>query len=297
MSTDSTEWSHGSSEVAPGVRLHYARAGVGEHTVVLLHGYPQTWHSWRHVAAPLVRAGYSVVCIDYRGAGSSSRPASGYDKWTMAGDVRVIVREILRVNEPISLVGHDIGSMVSLAYALRFRDDLSTLTLMEATLPGTDVYERLRVDMRHWHFFFHQALDVPEQLTAGRERTYLKLFYDGATFNPEAITLEDLSVYASHFEQPGAMRAGFELYRAFARDDRDNRAALVDAGRLTLPVLGVAGAANLFSDVNEEMLREVATNVQVAIVPDAGHYVQEENPAGLLDVLIPFIDDNARRKK
>jgi pimeloyl-ACP methyl ester carboxylesterase len=73
---------HGTAEVQLGFRLHYATAGAGERTVVLLHGFPQTWYEWWHVFAPLVDAGFRVVAPDYRGAGHSWRPAGGYDKLT-----------------------------------------------------------------------------------------------------------------------------------------------------------------------------------------------------------------------
>src|SRR4051794_24167299 len=71
---------HGTVETGAGIRLHYLEAGDGAHTALLVHGFPQTSHEWRKVIPPLVEAGHRVVAPDYRGAGNSSRPASGYDK-------------------------------------------------------------------------------------------------------------------------------------------------------------------------------------------------------------------------
>ena len=107
--------SHGMADVEPGLRLHYATAGDAARTAVLLHGFPQTWWEWRHVVDPLVRAGWRVVAPDYRGAGHSWRPAGGYDKRTMAGDVRRLLRDHLGVDGRVALVGHDIGLMVAYA--------------------------------------------------------------------------------------------------------------------------------------------------------------------------------------
>ncbi|MGY1607004.1 MULTISPECIES: alpha/beta fold hydrolase [unclassified Geodermatophilus] len=284
---------HGTAVVAPGVRIHHVVAGAaaaGGRTVVLVHGYPQSWWSWRHVIGPLAEAGHRVVAVDLRGAGGSSRPAMGYDTWTLAGDVHTVVRDHLAVDGRVAVVGHDIGSMVALAHGLRFRGDADRLVLMEATLPGTQVHEQLASDPRHWHYAFHATPDLPEFLTAGREREYLRFFFDGAAHDPCAITADDLDRYAADFRQPGAMRAGFELYRAFVQDDRDNRAALAAAGRLTVPVLAVAGEANLFAEVDEAMAREVADDVRAVTVPRAGHWVPEENPSGLLEVLLPFLE-------
>ncbi|MGY1712530.1 alpha/beta fold hydrolase [Geodermatophilus sp. SYSU D00758] len=283
---------HGTAVVAPGVRIHHAVAGTsapGRRVVVLVHGYPQSWWCWRRVIGPITEAGHRVVAVDLRGAGASSRPASGYDTWTLAGDVHAVVREHLGVDGRVAVVGHDVGSMVALAHGLRFRGDADRLVLMEATLPGTRVHERLASDPRHWHYAFHATRDLPEFLTAGREREYLRFFFDGAAHDPCAITAEDLDRYAAEFRQPGAMRAGFELYRAFEQDDRDNRAALASGGRLAVPVLAVAGEANLFAGVNEAMVREVADDVRAVTVPRTGHWVPEENPSGLLEVLLPFL--------
>jgi pimeloyl-ACP methyl ester carboxylesterase len=281
---------HESAQISPHVRLHFADAGTGDTCVVLIHGFPQTWWSWRRVIEPLAGAGFRVIAPDIRGAGSSSRPAGGYDTTTLAEDLHALVRGHLAHQNRLHLVGHDIGSMIALAYALRFRGDLDRLVLMEATLPGTRVYERLKTHPQHWHFAFHQRLDVPEQLTAGQERTYLKLFFDSAAFNPEAITYEDLERYARAYEQPGAMRAGLELYRAFERNADNNRRFLLDGGRLQLPLLGIAGAGNLFADVTDEMLSEIAGNVRTVVIPAAGHWVPEENPNALTEALLSFLD-------
>ncbi|MGE8943355.1 alpha/beta fold hydrolase [Leptospira interrogans] len=138
-----------------GVRLGYTDARTTEQplrTVLLLHGAPQTRYFWRHVIEPLALAGYRVIAPDYRGAGESSKPLAGYDKWTMAGDIHTLVRETLGVKGPIAIVGHDLGSMLAFAYALRYRDEISTATFMEGPLPGTEYYKRRVVAKSAWHF-------------------------------------------------------------------------------------------------------------------------------------------------
>jgi pimeloyl-ACP methyl ester carboxylesterase len=116
---------HGRAWVDPDetVRIGYTVVAPPEptKTVVLLHGAPQTRYEWRKVMVPLAAAGYRVVMPDYRGAGASDKPRDGYDKWTMAGDIHSLVRKTLRVAEPISLVGHDLGSTLALSFALRYR--------------------------------------------------------------------------------------------------------------------------------------------------------------------------------
>ena len=284
---------HGMADVEPGVRLHYVTEGDGERTIVLLHGFPQTWQEWRHVIPPLAAAGYRVVVPDYRGAGHSSRPLGGYDKRTMAGDIRRLLRDHLHVAGAVALVGHDIGLTVAFAYAQAYRDEVSHLVVMDAPLPGTVVFDRLRADPRVWHFAFHGARDVPEMLVAGRERQYLQAFFNARLFDPSAIGDGELDVYASAYAAPGAMRAGFELYRSFDRDAEDNRAALQRDGKLRLPVLAVGGAVSTTGPLMAEMMREVADDVTELRVPRTAHWIAEENPDALVAGLLAFLKRSA----
>jgi len=293
----------GSAYLATGVRMHYHDCGEGEDALVLLHGYPQTSWQWRHVLGPLAAAGYRVIAPDYRGAGSSSRPRrdpgmpadlrgdgplprGGYTKREMAEDVRLLLHDHLGLARPAFVLGHDIGSMVATAYAFRHRDDVRALGYGEATQPGTTVFERMKSSPVEWHFTFHNVLDLPEMLVAGRERLYLQYFFDRHAAKPTAI---DTEAYAAAYEQAGAMRAGFDLYRAFADDADDIRTALREGGKLSIPCLGMYGQASLaHAKQTEEIGRELADDVTVDGIPDAGHWIAEENPAAMVESLLRF---------
>ena len=182
--------------------------------------------------------------------------------------------------------------MVAYAFASSFPDSTERLVLMEAPLPGTAVYDRMVAtprlqNMPLWHFFFHNAPNsLGEALTAGCERLYLQQFYQNLAFNQDAIGPADLDRYAASFEATGAMRAGFELYRAFDRDGEDNRTALERDGKLTMPVLALGGASSFFAPVAAEMLHEVAETVTTAAIPECGHWCAEENPRALLEHIL-----------
>jgi pimeloyl-ACP methyl ester carboxylesterase len=285
------------ADIEAGLRLHYVTAGEGERTMVLLHGFPQTWWEWRQVIPGLVQAGFRVVAPDYRGAGSSWRPPGGYDKRTMAGDIQRLLRGHLGTRGPIVLVGHDIGLMIAYAYAQAHRDEVSHLVVVDAPIPGTTAFDRLRSDPRVWHFAFHGARDVPEMLVAGRERQYLQTFFGARCFDPSAIGEADLDLYASMYSAPGAMRAGFEVYRAFDRDAEDNREALRRQGKLTMPVLAVGGAISTSGPLMQEMLEEVAEQVTGFRVPRTGHWVPEENPQALTTALLEFLGARERHRE
>ncbi len=130
-SKDISEVTFGRAEVN-GVRIHYRTAGAGE-PVVLLHGFPETSYAWRKVIPALAKH-YKVVAPDLRGFGESDRPESGYDKRTVAEDIRQLVKQLGL--GPINLISHDVGMMVGYAYAAAFPKDVKRLVLMEAALPG-----------------------------------------------------------------------------------------------------------------------------------------------------------------
>ncbi|MGY4625077.1 alpha/beta fold hydrolase [Bradyrhizobium sp. USDA 4486] len=280
---------HAIADIEPGVSIHYVIAGDGPHTVVLLHGFPQTWRAWRYTISPLVDAGFRVVAPDYRGAGNSSKPAFGYDKRTMAGDIRRLLRDHLGIKGQIILVGHDVGLMVAYAYAQVYREEVSRLVAVDAPLPGTAIFDQLRGNPRNWQFSFHNVRDLPEFLVSGRERQYLQWFFNFRISNPVAITELDFQAYLMAYSAPGAMRAAFELYRSFDQDSKTNRELLAANGKLAIPVLVVVGATSPTAPLVQRMMEEVADAPTVLPVDGAAHWIAEENPQEFTAGLIGFI--------
>ena len=181
-------------------------------TILLIHGFPQTSYQFRKVIPGLSKAGYRVVVPDYRGAGGSSKPMKldGYRKTQMATDLHRLIHDHIGIKSRVHVVGHDIGGMVAHAYASLFADDISSVIWGECPLPGTTTYDQSKTSVQHFHFNFHSVLDLPEALTADRERIYLQHFYDKLTYNSGAITPADTDFYTSDFSKPGAMRAGLQ---------------------------------------------------------------------------------------
>ena len=276
---------HASAPVAEGVRLHYLEDGAGPRTVVLLHGFPQTCHAWRKVAPRLVAQGLRVIAPDYRGAGHSSKPPAGYDKWTIAADIHALLGHAA-AEERIALVGHDIGAMVALAYAFRFREQVSHLVLIDAPLQGTQAMEAMRGDPRGWHVAFHGARDIAERLVEGRERVYLRYMIDVRAFDPSAIAPADFECYVEAYAAAGAMRAAFELYRAFDEDAARIKAELARAGKLRMPVLAIGGAAGGLGEAMRPMVQQLAGHARYLAAPGCAHWVPEENPTFLCDAIL-----------
>lgn len=277
------------AEIEPGLRLHYITAGKGDRVIVLLHGFPETWWEWHRVIPFLTAAGYRIVAPDYRGAGNSSRTLAGYDKLTMAGDIHRLLRNHLEITGPVILVGHDMGLMVAYAYAQAYRDDVSHLAIIDAPIPGTEVFDRIRSSPKLWHFAFHGARDIAEMLVEGRERQYLQAFFNARIFDPSALSEDAFDKYVTAYSAAGAMRAGFELYRTFDRDAEDNREALRKNGKLTIPTLVVSGGISNTGPFLEEMMHEIADKVTAVRIPRTAHWVPEEAPEELARVLAEFL--------
>jgi pimeloyl-ACP methyl ester carboxylesterase len=285
---------HGMAEVEPGVQLHYVQTGAGTETMVLVHGYPETWWEWRHVMPILASAGFRVIAVDYRGAGNSSKPASGYDKRTMAQDIQRLLVDHLAVTCRVIMVGHDIGMTVAFAFATLYPASLKRLVLVDAIVPGTPVFKsflttgKLR-NSNLAHFFWHNARNnMAETLTAGRERVYIQDFFDRIAFNLGAFGPEVIDHYTAFYAAPGGMKAGFEVYRAFDQDGEDNEMWLKQSGRLRIRTLFVAGAESFLGTMPETVLSEIAEDGSFTLIPRSGHYPPEENPEAFASAVISF---------
>jgi pimeloyl-ACP methyl ester carboxylesterase len=267
------------------VRLHYVTAGQGA-AVVLLHGWPQTWYMWRKILPALAQR-YRVVAPDLRGLGDSSRPTGGYDKKTLAHDVWRLVHDVLG-EQRFFLVGHDWGGPTAFALAAQHREAVSRIAIFDVPVPGDGTPVMFN---NRWHHGLHWELDFPEALTAGREDVYLGFFYRNWGARPDAISEEDQREYLRTYRQPGAMRAGFNLYRATVQDIEDNQ-AFIAQGKLEMPVLCYGGAAGRGRGMAAmESWQRVASDVRGGIAEGCGHWIPEERPEWVVERLLEFFGE------
>ena len=264
-----------------GVIIH-TRVGGGGPAVLLLHGYGETGDMWVPLAVDLARD-HTVIVPDLRGLGLSSKPASGFDKKTQAGDVAGVLAA-LRI-EQTDLVTHDIGNMVGFAFAALHPDRVKRFVLIDAPLPGVGSWEDVLRNPMLWHFRFGGP-DM-ERLVAGRERIYLDRFWNEFSADPKRFSEAARNHYAELYALPGAMHSGFAQFAAFDQDAIDNQAFLAQ-GKLTMPVLAVGGE-KAFGTMMATVMRFAASDVQEAIVPDSGHWIMEENPQATIQIVRGFL--------
>jgi pimeloyl-ACP methyl ester carboxylesterase len=281
-STFKSQTIHSPAGGPTGADIFVRSAGTGP-VVVLIHGYAETSDSWAPLAAELVK-NYTVVVPDLRGIGRSSRPASGYDKKTQAADIRAVVTTL--GFDRTYIVSHDIGIMVAYAYAALYPDKVERLVVMDAPLPGIAPWDDIVKDHKLWHFSFWGPDE--ERLVQGRERIYLDRIWNDFSASPTQPDELTRKFYAAQYAKPGAMRAGFDHFKAFSQDVEDNQ--VFQRTKLTMPVLAVGGEKS-FGATEAVVMRNVAVNVREVIVPNSGHWLMEESPAYTVALVRDYLKD------
>lgn len=270
-----------SVKTADGATIHVRTGGKGP-AVVLIHGFGDTGDMWGPLAARLAQH-HTVIVPDLRGMGLSSKPPGGYDKRSQAADIRAVVEQL--GHDRTDVVGHDIGTMVAYAYAARYPDKVTRLVVMDAPVPGVAPWDQIVLDPRLWHFNFGGT--EAERLVEGRERIFLDRVWNQFAADPAKIDEATRAYYTRLYAQPGAMRASFAQFNTIAsKDVADNRAA--SKVKLTMPVLAIGGKSS-FGPMMATVMRNAAVNVREAVVPDAGHWMMEENPAATVKLIDEFL--------
>ena len=282
-----------------GVTINLAVAGQGP-PLLMLHGYPQT-HSMWHRVAPELAGNHTVVCADLRGYGDSSKPEglpdhSNYSKREMALDMVGVMRSL--GHERFHLVGHDRGGRVAHRLARDHGERVLSLTVIDIS-PTLKMYESTNLAFArayyHW-FLFIQPAPFPERMIAavGLEGIFGRMNAalgsrsgSSSPFAPQA-----LREYRRCFDSK-TIHASCEDYRASAGIDLVHDRA--DIGRkLEMPVLAIWGSRGVVGKMFDCLAdwHEVAQDV-TGVVLDSGHFVPEEEPAGVVRAIADFLQRSA----
>jgi pimeloyl-ACP methyl ester carboxylesterase len=265
-----------------GVRIHYRIGGEGT-PVILLHGFGETGHMWNPLMGALAQR-HTVIVPDLRGAGASEKPATGYDKKTMAQDIHALLLSLGQ--QKATVVGHDIGLMVAYAYAAQFPEATDKVVLMDAFLPGIGKWQEMWLLRDLWHFHFYGP--TPMALVTGRERIYLEHFWNDFAADPKhSVPEEDRRLYAKAFAQPGGIHAGFEYFRNFERDAQDFQQ--LGQTPLTMPVLVLSGEKSGGTFLIEQV-KLVAPDARGQVIVGSGHWLIEEAPQKVVPAILEFVN-------
>jgi haloacetate dehalogenase len=275
----------------------FLRTGGSGPPLLLLHGYPQTHVCWHKVAPGLARH-CTLVIPDLRGYGASSAPPDDaehkvYSKRAMAEDCLAVMREL--GHQRFIVAGHDRGGRVAYRLALDHPEAVRALIPIDI-IPTAEVWRRTTAESAigsyHWGFLA-QPKPLPETLISSNPTYYLehtlKSWAKPSDLSPFAA--EALAHYRALLKDPDRVHAICEDYRAGATIDRQLDEADLAAGRKIACPTFFIWASDYLGRRNPDPLRvwkPWCTNIEGAEV-DSGHLIAEENPQGLLAVLLPLL--------
>ena len=275
---------------ANGIRQHYVDAGDGP-PVILLHGFPETWYAWRK-QIPVLGEKYRLIVPDLRGYGDTDKPDRGYDKRTMAEDIRALMLALGIKRAPI--LGHDRGARVATRFAKDHPEMIERLGVFD-NIPTRIIFKAMDAAKAkgHWFFIFNQVRDgLPEALIAGKEEIWLRYMFSHWSYDPTFLKDEELAVYVTAYQQAGAVHGACNDYRAGAEDIVQDEA---DADvKITCPTLALWGQD--FDEVGrmwdvEGVWKQMATNLRAVSIPECGHLCLEEKPDDVNRELLKFLAD------
>ena len=304
-----------------GIKMHYVEQGAGP-LVVLCHGWPESWYSWRHQIPALASAGFRVVAPDQRGYGRTDRPEAieAYNIFYLAGDIVGMVRA-LGESQAI-IVGHDWGAPVAWHCAL-LRPDifravglLSVPFLPRGPIRPSDGMKALE-GKKNWFYqnYFQEPGRVEKELDEDPRRSMLMMMYSASGDAPPTerwnflfprsqsflesgtvpgrlpgwLSEEDLDFFSAEFTNSG-FRGGINWYRNIDRNWE--LTGFLDGLKLTQPSVFAAGEHDVVLAMYPDAAKVVDFSMpncrKKMIIPGAGHWLQQERPAEINDLLVEF---------
>ncbi|HWX86893.1 MAG TPA: alpha/beta hydrolase [Solirubrobacteraceae bacterium] len=314
MTTTEAQLSHGRADVGGGIHLHYVEAGTGP-LVILLHGFPEFWYSWRHQIGPLAEAGYHVVAPDMRGYDLSDKPQGwrAYDTGLLADDIAGLINSFGAPTgaphtgghpeghtqggastpageQQAYVVGHDWGAAVAYAVAMGHPEVVRRLAILNVPHPQRmlEGFKTLKQLRKSWYMFFFQIPRLPELLIAREDFSFAKRSL--RSDSKAAFTDEDLERYVEAWSQPGALTAMINYYRAaLRRSPRKTLAQMKPIEASTLVIWGMRDR-HLGSELAVPA-PEWVPNVRFEPIAEATHWVQHDAPQRVNELLLGFFDE------
>lgn len=285
---------HESSVTANGIRFHYAEQGEGP-LVLLLHGFPERWFSWRAQIPALAARGYRVVAPDLRGYGESERPTEGYDIANLARDVAELIPALGA--DTATVIGHDWGGAITWEAIARHPDRITRSAVLNCPHPAV-MFETLRSSPRQlarsWYMFFFNLPWLPEYLLARDGGAVVgKMFLDAAVdatpFTPEA-----LEPFCQSVARPGAAASMLAYYRTAIRTMLRPREAMLKMksyGVIERPALLVWAEDDIA--LGMELVAphvKFVRDLRIRRIPRCGHFLLMEQPDTVNQILGDWLD-------
>jgi pimeloyl-ACP methyl ester carboxylesterase len=265
-------------------RIAATRAGATDRpALVLLHGWPHSRALYDDVVEELGDA-FLVLAMDLPDVGDSRGPPPSAEKSALA-DILLTAAENAGARD-ITIAGLDIGGMIAFAAARDHGERISRAIVMNTVIPGLEPWEALLADPHVWHFAFHAIADLPETLVRGCERVYFDFFHDALAGDPAKIPDALRETFAQAYSRPEALKAGFDWYRAMARDAERNASPKA----ISTPMLYVRGDADgrSIGSYRDGLKAAGVVNLDTRVVAGAGELLPIEAPAAFVEIIRDF---------
>jgi len=281
-----------------GIRLHYVECGAGDDLVILLHGFPECWYSWRH-QLPVLGERYHVVAPDMRGYNLSDKPVGKehYRIELLVQDVVNLVRYFGK--EKAAIVAHDWGAGVAWAVAQRHPEIVSRLVAMQVPPPAAWRANFTFRQLRHsWYMFFFQLPRLPEWWASANDFARMDEMYRRTAVRAGAFSEEDIAAYKQAMRQPRALTSAINYYRAnvFRSLVRGGAETPKDAdGRIRVPTLFIYGEHDMaiVPATVRDLGRFIDAPYRELRIPDSGHWVQNEAVHEVNNALLEFLSEGS----
>jgi pimeloyl-ACP methyl ester carboxylesterase len=276
----------GTVAVSGDTAVHYVIGGSGP-VLVLIHGWPISWWEF-HTVMPSLSKSFTVIAFDLPGLGNSAPSTSGYDEADVATILHEATGKLGYGSQSISLLGHDLGSMVAYAWARLYPAQVNREMVLDSDLNGYGEEDFAGVS---FHFLFNQQ---PPAVTDGiinnrkSSDAYLNFLYSFAT-KPNAVTKQDRDVWDGDYACQANREAGYDYYRAFPQNATFD--TTTNTSKLTVEI-GAMGGEDSFGDLVATSFDNVDSNVHTMIAPGSGHYIAEEDPVFLSTCATLFFSQN-----
>lgn len=289
MTALESEWQHLFVETN-NIRLHSVTQGQGE-LVILLHGFPEFWYAWRYQIPALARH-FKVVVPDLRGYNDSDKPESGYDLDTLCADIQGLIQRLGYAKAHI--VGHDWGGVIAWHLAQKFPHCLNRLAVLNAPPPHRFIQELMsNLDQvrRSWFVFAFQVPGLPEWFIQQNLTEFVKGALREHAIRKGAFSAEETEIYQAALAKPGVLRAAMNYYRQllWLPNWLSNFTRLPQ--KIEVPTLVLWGKEDSFLShkLTEGLDRLIAAPFKLRIIPECGHWVQQEVPQTVNRELLNFL--------
>lgn len=271
------------------IRLHCVTQGEGD-LVLLLHGFPEFWYSWRFQLPALSRY-FKVVVPDLRGHNDSDKPASGYDIDTLSADVVGLIEAL--GYQKAHIVGHDCGGLIAWHLAQKFPQYVQRLAVLNAPHPYRlfrELSSNLEQLWRSWFMFACQVPALPEYLIQQNLRKFLQDWFQQHSIRKGAFSSETVQIYQAALEKAGTLSAAINYYRQLLSPPAWFIDLLKRPQLITVPTLVLWGEEDtvVSPQLAEGLERLISAPFRLRLLPECGHWTQQEVPSIVNRELLDF---------